>query len=110
IPILCSPGSKDPNLYGYIAADWGQSSPSVAFAAWRLLAARGPYPKGSVILTDEVHSADPDDLSSGMNWSIGRFAEAMTVMADRNGVFQRGVLDDAKGLQPDDTLIASMEA
>lgn len=100
--------ARPAGLYGYVSCDWGQSSPAVAFAAWKMLAPYGQYPRGSIILADEVTSADPDDLSVGMNWSVGRLAENIIDMCDRTGVHKLGVIDDARGLQPDDTLIKGM--
>lgn len=115
---------RDPTVYGFVACDWGQSSPSVAFACWKLLAPKnipdilGPtgqvirpgrsFPRGSLILADEVTSADPDDWSVGRNWSVGKLADAMGDMCDRVGVYKIGCIDDARGLGPDDTLIKGM--
>lgn len=92
----------------YIAADWGQSAPAVGFGCRRMLTARGQFPKGSLILLDEVTSADPDDWATGMGWSLGKFAEELGEMAKRCGVRKQGCIDDAKGLAPDDTLIKGM--
>lgn len=100
----------DDRIYSFLAADWGSSAPAVAFACARLLAPVGKYPRGSLILLDEVSSADPDDLSVGLRWSPGRFADAMRAMADRNRVDRGGVLDDAKGLGADETLIRFMNS
>jgi hypothetical protein len=100
-----SPQKLLPGVHGFLAGDWGQSAPAVAFACTRVLRPIGPFPRNSLILLDEVSSSDPDDRSVGMNWSIGRFAEAMGEMAERTGVQRSGIIDDQKGLQPDDTLI-----
>ncbi len=104
---------RDPNVYGFLACDWGQSSPSVAFACWKLLTPKNAsngrsFPRGSLILADEVTSADSDDWSVGRNWSVGKLADAMADMADRVGVYKIGCIDDARGLGPDDTLIRGM--
>lgn len=95
-------------VYGYLAGDWGQSAPAVCFAAARILRALGPFPKGSLVLMDEISSADPDNRARGLQWPIGTFAEAIDDMVTLNGVNRCGALDDAKGLQPDDTLIKQM--
>lgn len=95
-------------IYGFVACDWGQSAPAVAFAAWKVLSPFGRYPRGSIILADEVSSADPEDLSVGLNWSVGRLAENIVDMCERTGVNKCGAIDDARGLQPDDTLIKGM--
>lgn len=95
-------------VYGFLAGDWGQSAPAVCFAAAKILRPLGPFPRGSLILMDEISSADPDNRSRGLQWPIGMFAEAIDEMVLLNGVNRCGVLDDAKGLQPDDTLIKQM--
>lgn len=100
----------DRGVAGFVAADWGQSAPAVAFACWKLLAPRNGFPRGSLIIQDEVSSADPEDWSAGMNWSIGKFADNISAMCERTGVYKMGCIDDAKGLQPDDTLINGMTA
>lgn len=97
-------------VHSFVACDWGQSSPSVAFACHKLLAPLGPFSRGSLVITEEVSSADPEDLSVGMNWSLGKLAERIQEMCDRNGCGRHGVIDDARGLQPEDTLIKGMQA
>jgi hypothetical protein len=96
--------------YSHLSGDWGQSAPAVAFGCLRLLRPWRSRPRGSLILVDEVSSSHPDDRAHGMNWPIGRFAEEMGEMCDRSGIYRLGTLDDAKGLQPDDTLIKQMTA
>lgn len=104
------PGSgHHPSIASFTATDWGQSSPSVSFACNRILAPIGPFPRGSLLLLDEVSSADPEDYSAGLNWSIGRLADAMGDMCERNHCYKTGVIDDARGLAPDDTLIKGMQ-
>jgi hypothetical protein len=98
----------NPSLFGFVAADWGQSAPSVAYAAARVLRPWGMFPRGSLLLLDEVSSADPDDLGHGRNWSLGRFGDAMGDMCDRVGVYRRGCIDDARGLTAEDTLIKGL--
>jgi hypothetical protein len=98
----------DKRTFGFLSSDWGQSAPAVSFACRKMMQAVGIFPKGSVVLVDEVTSADPDDWSVGMNWSLGKFADAMQDMVERTGVHKVGCIDDAKGLSPDDTLIKGM--
>lgn len=101
---------RDKGVYGFIACDWGQSSPSVAFACWKLLEPRLRFPRGSLIIANELSSADPEDFSVGMNWSLGKLADGMGDMAEKVGTYKCGVIDDARGLGPDDTLIKGMQA
>lgn len=111
LPWVVDPSRFPPNssqFHSFLASDWGQSRPAVAFACRKLLQPLGMFPRGSLILEDEVSSADPDDYAVGMNWSIGKFADAMQEMCDRNHTYKVGCIDDARGLSPDDTLINGM--
>jgi hypothetical protein len=95
-------------VYGFLAGDWGQSAPAVCFACLKFLKPRWSFPRGSLVLIDEVSSSHPDDRSAGQNWSIGRFADAVSDMCERTGVNRLGTMDDQKGLQPEDTLIKGL--
>jgi hypothetical protein len=103
-------GGSMHGVAGFLAADWGQTAPAVAFACLRLLAPRDPFPAGSLLLVDEVSSSHPDDRAHGLSWPVGMFAENMEEMCKRCGIHKIGVIDDAKGLQPEDTLIKGMLA
>jgi hypothetical protein len=101
---------KDRQAYEFLACDWGTASPSVCYLASRTLAPLGRFPRGSLILLDEVSSASREDLSVGLGWSPGRLADDINAMCDRWNVRNRhGVIDDARGLSPDETLIKTME-
>ena len=94
--------------YTFLAGDWGISSPSVVYLCNKLLGPLGPYPRNSLLLMDEVSSADPDDLSVGLQWSPGRLADEINQMCNRYGVVNRfGVIDDARGFG-DETIIGLM--
>jgi hypothetical protein len=101
----------DPRAYEvtqFVAGDFGQSAPTVAFAACKLYAPQGRFPRGSIILVDEWNSADPEDLSVGIPTSPGRIADAVKAMCDRNfgpGRGRRGVFDNSRGLGVDETLL-----
>jgi hypothetical protein len=93
----------------FLSGDWGISSPSVVYLASRLLAPLGKYPRNSLILIDEVSSADPDDLSIGLQWSPSYLADRINEMCNRWNVRNRqGVFDNARGLG-DDTVIKIMQ-
>jgi hypothetical protein len=93
----------------FLSGDWGISSPSVVYLASRTLAPLGKYPRNSLILIDEVSSADPDDLSIGLQWSPSYLADRVNEMCDRYNVRNRqGVIDDARGLG-DETVIKIMQ-
>ena len=93
----------------FVACDWGISSPAVAFACVRARGPLGPYPSGSLILLDEVSSADPEDYSIGLQWAPGRLADAINDMCERCDVSRHGCIDDARGLGSDETLINTMQ-
>jgi hypothetical protein len=88
----------------FITLDWGGSAPS---AAYLVLRSRGEwlteslrFPRGSLILLDEVHSCvGPDELNQGKNWTPDKLAEAMASMCARWGLraVPGGVGDDYKG-------------
>ena len=70
----------------WLGHDWGSAAPSHT-----LLGALSPgirlrdlfVPRDSVILLDEVSSADPVDLSKGLGWGIERTADEIKAMLAR---------------------------
>jgi hypothetical protein len=97
------------DAYSFVSIDWGISAPSVCYGAVHLLAPLGRYPRGSVILVDEVTSADRTDetWATGLQWSPGRLADHIGEMCKRHNIDRGGVIDDARGLSGD-TLIGTM--
>jgi terminase large subunit-like protein len=96
-------------LFGFVAADWGITSPSVAFGCVKMLAPFRQYPRGSLILVDEVHSSEgPGGWDIGLQWTPGRLADGINDMISRNGLGNGGCIDDARGLGTDETLIKEM--
>jgi hypothetical protein len=87
----------------FIAGDWGSSSPSVVYMVLRAPGGIGPWAKDSVLLVDELATADPNDLSVGLQWPPGMLAEAVREMCGRWDCHPTGVMDDFVGLS--DTLI-----
>jgi len=84
----------------YLAHDFGTAAPSVTFVCAESPGGRGPddrfYPRGSVILLDELATADPNNPSEGLRWTIPRLAEEIRAMAARWGMsFVHGSADDA---------------
>jgi hypothetical protein len=101
-------GVNDRNVYGFLSGDWGVTSPSVVYLACRLLNHVGRFPANSLILVDEVSSADPDDFSIGQQWSPSFLADRILEMCDRHNLRNRsGCFDNARGLV-DDTVIEIM--
>jgi hypothetical protein len=96
-------------VHKFVAGDYGEAAPTVAFACARLWEPQGRFPRGSYILLDEYTTADPEDLSRGIPTPLGVIAENIIQMTDRTfgkGYGRRGVFDNAKGLGgADDTVI-----
>jgi hypothetical protein len=100
--VLCEP-DLEPWTF-WIALDWGYSAPSVCY-----LLARSPgqtvagryYPRGSVLLLDEVCTARPGQPHVGAELSVEDVATLIKDMCKRWGVKPRGCCDDACGIRND---------
>ncbi|MDP2374268.1 phage terminase large subunit [Reyranella sp.] len=90
----------------FIAMDWGSSAPSVTYVCLRAPGDIGPFPKGSLILLDELATADRRDPNVGLGWPPDKLAEAVKEMCGRWNISPSGVGDDAVGLG--DTLLQSL--
>jgi len=88
----------------FVSLDWGMSAPSVVlFCARPLLPGLvGPsgrvFSVGSVIVLDELATADAADPAIGLEWPPSMLAEETLARCKRWGVRPRGVGDDARGL------------
>lgn len=82
----------------FVAMDWGSSAPSVTFVCLRAPGDIGGFPKGSLILLDELATYDRGDLAVGLNWPPDKLAEAIREMCGKWNAPARGVGDDAAGL------------
>lgn len=80
-------GASGPDAWRFWAGhDWGSTAPSHT-----LLGARSPgirlhdlyVPRDSIIVVDEISSADPTDLSKGLGWGIERTSDEMKAMFAR---------------------------
>jgi Terminase large subunit, T4likevirus-type, N-terminal len=101
------------NVVKYVAGDWGQAAPTVAFSCAKLLAPQGRFPRNSIVLLDEYHTADPTDLSVGIPTAPGRVAEEIINMQDRTfgkGQGRQGYFDQSRGLGVDETLLGLFRA
>jgi hypothetical protein len=82
----------------WLAHDFGSSAPSVTY-----LMAQSPgdfhegvfYPRGSVVLVDELAAVRRDNLNMGLNWTAATTAEAIVDLCRKWTVRPRGVADDA---------------
>ncbi len=82
----------------WLAHDFGSSAPSVTYVM-----ARSPgdqhedvfYPRGSIVLVDELATARRDNLNMGLGWTVPTVAEEIISMCRRWSIRPRGVADDA---------------
>ena len=82
----------------WLAHDFGSTAPSVT-----LLFARSPgqdvagrfYPRGSLVIVDELAAVRPDSLSQGLGWTAATTAEAIVDFAKQWKVRPEGAADDA---------------
>lgn len=81
-----------------LAHDFGVAAPSVTY-----IVARSPgdehegrfYPRGSLILIDELVTCEPNDLNKGTGWTVPQIAEAIRAMCAGWAIPPQGVADDA---------------
>lgn len=78
----------------FVAHDWGSAAPSVTYLVGRSPGVIG-FPRGSLVLLDEAHTARPNRLNEGMGWTVDRVAEQIKEMCARWGCRPRGCGDDA---------------
>jgi hypothetical protein len=88
------------NFHLYLGHDYGSSAPSVTYIVARSLGGRGPdgrfYPAGSILLLDELATAERHDPSQGLGYTIPHLAEMITELAQKWGIRRpSGVADDA---------------
>lgn len=82
----------------FVSMDWGSSAPSVTYVCLRAPGDIGGYPKGSLLLIDELATVDPKDDAIGLRWPPDKLAEAIKEMCRMWRVPASGVGDDAAGL------------
>lgn len=89
----------------WLAMDWGFAAPCIVY-----LCGRSPgqtiegrfYPRGSILLLDEVSTARPDQLHNGSEMPVADVAILIKRMCARFGVEPYGVADDAVGIRNQD--------
>ena len=94
------PWETMPNTWDefFLAHDFGSSAPSVTYVV-----ARSPggmshgkwYPRGSVVLVDELATAKRDRPSEGLGWTVPVLAEEIRAMCKRWKIKPEGVADDS---------------
>ncbi|SDN90704.1 Terminase-like family protein [Lutimaribacter pacificus] len=87
-----------------LGVDWGSSAPAVALIGVETSGEDGLFPKGSLIVLDEIHTADPADLSQGLRWPPGKLCDSIRERCAHWNIRPHGVGDDAAGL--DESLLA----
>lgn len=83
----------------FLAHDYGSSAPSVTYVVARSPGGKGPdgrfYPRGSLVLVDELATNEPGHLDKGMGYTVPRLAEEIREMSARWNIKPDGVADDA---------------
>lgn len=82
----------------WLAHDYGSSAPSVTYV---MLRSPGEevngiyYPKDSIIIIDELATADPVALNEGLGYTVPHLSEYILEMCDKWDIKAKGVADDA---------------
>lgn len=83
----------------FLAHDYGSAAPSVTYVCAESPGKHGPdgkfYPRGSIILLDELATVDPDDPNQGLGYSVPVLADAIREMCARWNIPPKGYADDA---------------
>lgn len=83
----------------WLAHDYGSSAPSVTYIMVRSPGAEGPdgnyYPKGSIIIADELATVDPNALNEGLGYTPPHLAEEIIHMCNEWNIKPEGCADDA---------------
>ena len=86
------------NWRAFLAHDYGSSAPSVTY-----IMAESPgghigklfFPRGSYLLIDELATNVPDDLNTGLGYTVPVLSERIKEMCSRWNIRAEGVADDA---------------
>lgn len=83
----------------YLAHDFGSSAPSVTYVVAQSPGDTGPdgrfYPRGSLVLLDELATNKPDRMNEGLGWTVPILAEEIQALCRRWKIPPQGVADDA---------------
>lgn len=83
----------------YLAHDFGVSAPSVTFLLAKSPGAHGPdgrwYPRGSIVVVDEWHTADTASFNRGLGFTVPVVADGIRQFCGKWGVEATGCADDA---------------
>lgn len=82
-----------------LAYDHGSSAPAVCYLTAESTGATGPdgrfYPRGSIILIDELATNVPGQYAEGLRWNIPQIAQAILQMTREHRTRAHGVADDS---------------
>ena len=84
----------------FLSHDFGVSAPSVTYVCVKSPGMAGPdgryFPRGSIILVDELASNEPGSMTKGLGWTVPVLAEGIRELAARWKMKRaEGVADDA---------------
>ena len=83
----------------FLSHDYGSAAPSVTYVCALSPGSTGPdsqyYPRGSILLLDELATHVPDDLNRGLRWTVPELAAETVRLADYWLMRPQGVADDA---------------
>lgn len=83
----------------YLAHDFGSSAPSVTYLCAISPGTEGPddrfYPRGSIVLVDELHTARRENPNNGLGWTVPVLGEEIVKWCQHWDVKPEGVADDA---------------
>ena len=83
----------------YLAHDFGSSAPSVTYICAISPGGEGPdgkfYPRNSIVLVDELHTARRENPNVGLGWTVPVLAEEIVKWCREWDVKPQGVADDA---------------
>ncbi|MEN3971589.1 phage terminase large subunit [Sphingomicrobium sp. XHP0235] len=88
-----------PGWEAFLAHDFGTASPSATYVIARSPGALGPddqfYPRGSIVVLDELATVRPNRPSEGLGWTVPRLSDAIKEMAAKWNMQPQGAADDA---------------
>jgi len=83
----------------FLSHDYGSAAPSVTYICALSPGSIAPdgryYPRGSIVLLDELATHVPDDLNRGLRWTVPELAAEIIRLAEYWHIRPQGVADDA---------------
>jgi len=82
----------------YLSHDYGSTAPSVTYVCAKSPGAEAFgrwYPRGSIVLVDELATNQSGQLNVGLGWTIPQLSDAILALAKQWNMKPQGVADDA---------------